>query len=345
MPRPPIGPTPRTLLTAAAVSVLLLLGAGVAVAQPAPAPASPSAPAAEEAERGPDIYFVWRDGRRLAAGQNPYESILSGNMRENRKYPTYLPLYYVMVAGAHRLGLTEFRQWMRLWRPIVLVSHVLIAILLLLACWRAGYRVLGVFAALFWGFNRWTLYVVGVAHVDFPAILCLLASLLLWDTRRRASYLLFGLSLALKQIAIFVTPLYLVWAWRETREPRARPAAVARAAGWIALVPGFVSLPFLLWNAEAFLRSVLFSATRDPDSHISALSATAKAGFTGLPGRLPMLVLMGLVLWAAGRGEIGRYLAVLLILVSFVDYNAVFYLQYMAWLVPFLVLAALDRRA
>jgi uncharacterized membrane protein len=332
----------------AATLTLLLVGIGDAGAQPAPAPgappATPAAPAAER-ERGPDIYFVWRDGTRLATGQNPYESILSGNMRENRKYPTYLPLYYILVAGAHHLGVTEYEGWQRLWVPLVVLSHVGIALLLLVACWRAGYPALGLFAALFWGLNRWTVYVVRVAHVDFPAILCLLASLLLFDTRRRASLLLFGLSLALKQIAIFLTPLYLVWTWREARPPGARLPATARAAGWIALVPGLVSLPFLLWNAEAFLRSVLFSATRDPDSHITALSLPAEAGLTGLPARLPMLLLMGLVLWAAARGEIGRYLAVLLILVTFVDFNAVFYLQYMAWLVPFLVLAALDRRA
>jgi hypothetical protein len=334
-----------------ALGILLVLALGVAgplAAQPAGPPASPPAALAEpaaERERGPDIYFVWRDGTRLAAGENPYESILGGNMRENRKYPTYLPLYYVLVAGAHHLGVTEYRGWMRLWRAVVLVSHVVIALLLLVACWRVGHPVLGVFAGLFWGFNRWTLYVVGVAHVDFPAILCLLASLLLFDTRRRVSLLLFGLSLALKQIAVFVTPLYLIWTWRETRPPEARLAATARAAGWIALVPGLVSLPFLLWNAEAFLRSVLFSATRDPESHITALSLPAKIGLVGLPGRLPMLLLMGLVLAAAARGEIGRYLAVLLLLVTFVDFNAVFYLQYMAWLVPFLVLAALDRRA
>jgi hypothetical protein len=57
-----------------------------------------------------------------------------------------------------------------------------------------------------------------------------------------------------------------------------------------------------------------------------------------------MFLPMALVLVAAARGEIGRYLAVLLILATFVDFNAVFYLQYMAWLVPFVVLAALDRR-
>jgi uncharacterized membrane protein len=329
-------------------ALLLAFEAVVAAAAAPPVPASSPptlTPTPSAVERGrPDIYFVWRDGSRLAAGQNPYEAILAGNMRENLKYPTYLPLVYVLVAGAHHFGVTEYSDWMRLWRPLVLASHLGIAVLLLLACYRSGHPVLGVFAALFWGLNRWTIHVLKVAHVDFPPILCLLASLLLFETRRRASLLLFGLSLAFKQIAVFITPLYLIWTWRGTPERSRRVRETARAAGWIALVPGLVSLPFLAWNAEGFARSILFSATRDPDSHVPALSFGEQVGLTGLPGRLPMLLLMGLVLVAAARGEIGRYLAVLLVLATFVDFNAVFYLQYVAWLIPFLVLAALDSR-
>jgi uncharacterized membrane protein len=303
---------------------------------------SPAPPTIERAQ--PDIYYIWRDGSRLATGENPYEAILSGNMRENHKYPTYFPLFYLLVAGAHHLGAVEYRDWMRLWRPLVLLSHLGIAVLLFAACRRAGYPVLGAFAALFWSLNRWPLFVVKVLHVDFPAILCLVGSLLIFDTRRRASFLLFGLSLAFKQIAIFVAPLYLIWAWRETRGPDGRLRETAKAAGWIALVPGLVSLPFLIWHSEGFVRSILFSVTRDPDSHVDALSFGAQLGLTGLVGHLPMFLPMALVLVAAARGEIGRYLAVLLILATFVDFNAVFYLQYMAWLVPFVVLAALDRR-
>jgi len=201
-----------------------------------------------------------------------------------------------------------------------------------------------VFAALFWSVNRWTLYVVKVDHVDLLPILCLLGSLLLFETRRRASLLLFGLSLGLKQIAVLVTPLYLIWTWRRASAPSARLRETAGAAGWIALVPGLLSLPFVAWNAEAFVRSILFSATRDADSHVRALSVDAQLGLTGLAARLPMLLLIAIVLVAAARGEIGRYLAVLLVLATFVDFNTVFFLQYAAWIAPFLVLAALDRR-
>jgi len=180
--------------------------------------------------------------------------------------------------------------------------------------------------------------------VDFLPILCLLGSLLLFDTRRRASLLLFGLSLAWKHIAVLAAPLYLVWTWRKASDPTARLREAAGAAGWIALVPGLLSLPFLAWNAEAFVRSILFSVTRNADSHVNAFSFDAQLGLTGVPARLPMLLLVALVLVAAARGEIGRYLAVLLVFATFMDFNTVFFLQYVAWTVPFLVLAALDRR-
>ncbi len=128
--------TPSRLVLSASqavVIVALLSAAGVVIAAPPGTSASPPAltPAPPiDARAQPDIYFVWRDGSRLAAGQNPCEAILSGNMQENRKYPTYFPLYYLLVAGAHRLGVTEYRDWMRLWRPLVLLTHFGITVLL-----------------------------------------------------------------------------------------------------------------------------------------------------------------------------------------------------------------------
>ncbi|MGH7306797.1 MAG: hypothetical protein ACRELZ_26280 [Candidatus Rokuibacteriota bacterium] len=315
-------------------------------AQVPPSSSATPAPKPAPVERaGPDIYYIWIDGSRLAVGENPYARIRTGNMRENQKFPTYLPLFYMFVAATHHVGVTEYADFLRLWRVLVLLSQVAIGVLLFVACWRAGHPVLGVFAALFWGLNRWTLYVARVAQIDFLPILCLLGSLFLFETRRRTSLLLFGLSLALKQIAVLVTPLYLVWTWRAASDSSTRLRATAAAAGWIALIPGLLSLPFLAWDAEAFVRSILFSATRDPDSHVRALAFGAELDLTGLPARLPMLLLLALAFVAAARGEIGRYMAVLLVLATFVDFNPVFFVQYVAWLAPFVVLAAVDRRA
>jgi len=319
------------------VALLLVLGAvpGAARAQAAGAPA-PERPRQ-------DIYYIWREGGRIAQGENPYAAILAGDdTLENRKYPTHLPLFYLAVAATHRLGLTDYARWLYAWRVVLRVFYAGIAVLLFVACRRVGRPVLAVFAVLLWCFNRWTLYVIGVSQIDFVPLFCLLLSLLLLDRAPRAAWLLLGASLATKHLAAPVVPLYLVWAGAGASRA-ARGGAVLRAAAWIAAIPVAVSLPFLAWHPEAFVRALLFSVARAADSHVSARSADALLGLVGIPARLPMAILMALVYVAAARRQVGRYLAVLLVLTVFVDFNAVLFLQYMAWVVPFLVLPACDQ--
>ena len=57
--------------------------------------------------------------------------------------------------------------------------------------------------------------------------------------------------------------------------------------------------------------------------------------------QIPLLLLLTLVvLVAANRQVIGRYMAVLLTFAAFTDFNAVLFLQYFTWVIPFIVLAA-----
>ena len=55
-----------------------------------------------------------------------------------------------------------------------------------------------------------------------------------------------------------------------------------------------------------------------------------------------MLLFTAGVAVAAARSEIDRYFSVLLVLAAFTDFNAVIFVQYLAWPVPFLVLAACE---
>ena len=293
-----------------------------------------------------DIYFIWQDGGRIANGVNPYESVLSGDMRENKKYSTYFPLFYLFVAATQLFGLKDFHTWMHIWRPILLAFYLGIALLLGYACQRSQRPILGAVGALFWTFNRWTLNVVKIAHIDFVPIFCLIASLLAFEKHRRTSLFLFGISLAVKQIAIFVAPLYLIWTWQSSRsgEIKARLYEMANAVVCIAAVPFVTSLPFVLWNPEAFIKSILFSATRYGGSHFGDVFSLATfLKLQGIPARLPMLILMTIAFIAASREQIGRYLSILIILSLFVDFSPVLFSQYMAWVVPFVILAACDE--
>jgi len=67
------------------------------------------------------------------------------------------------------------------------------------------------------------------AHPEPLPIFLLLLSVLLFPKRPRTALLLFGVSLALKQIAVFAAPLYLIWVWHDSKANLRR---VLSAASW-----------------------------------------------------------------------------------------------------------------
>jgi uncharacterized membrane protein len=174
-------------------------------------------------------------------------------------------------------------------------------------------------------------------------VLFLLLSLQAFATRRRLAFLLFGTSLAIKHVGLLVAPLYLVWTWQLSPpgSRRDRWTAVGQAAPWIALIPTAVSLPFIWWDAGAFVRSLLGPVTRPSESlaHVSAVSSLL--GLRGSLAHIPMLLLwILLVLVAAHQRVIGRYMTILLVFTVFTDFHTVLFPQYFAWAIPFIVLAA-----
>lgn len=63
----------------------------------------------------------------------------------------------------------------------------------------------------------------------------------------------------------------------------------------IIAIPLLVSMPFLLSNWKPFILSILFSATRNPFSSLGVDSVDALLGWVGIPAKLPMLGLLGLI--------------------------------------------------
>lgn len=289
---------------------------------------------------GEDIHYAWIEGGRLLAGENPYSRILAGDMHVNDKYATYFPVFYGFSALTQWAGLSDYATWIAFWRVIFLACNLAIAAMLYFLVYPRG-RLLGAsFAAAFWLFNRWPLHVTQIAHLDFMAIALLIASLGLFYRHRRASLLLFSLSLGVKQLAIFLVPLYLIWTWQTTRQDRLKQTV--RAGVLIASIPVLTSLPFLAWNAEGFIKSLAFSVTRNPADHLSVPSFDGQMGWLGLAARLPMLMMLLAVYGLAWRKQIGFYLGVLLALVIFIDFNAVLFRQYFAWIVPLIPLVVVD---
>ncbi len=295
---------------------------------------------------GEDIFYIWSDGARVARGENPYDRIDWSDMRQNYKFPTYFPLFYELAAVTQRGAMSEFPGWLATWRWVFLVFDLAIAVLLYVLIDRAGSMTLGILAGLYWLFNRWTLDVAKVGQIDFIPILLLLLSLALVRRHFWWSLLLLSLSLALKQIAIFVVPLYLIWAWQAS--PAGRRGVRSMLAGLtISAVPILSSLPFLFWggklaSAKWFIKSMLFSLTRMPDSHSKTMGLGDWLGFEGIPAKLPMFALMAMVYLLAMHKRLGRYACAMLVMLVFADFNSVSFRQYMCWYLALLPLALVD---
>jgi len=265
-------------------------------------------------------------------------------MRINQKYPTYFPLYYEASYLTQKIGLTNFDSWLGFWAKIYKGFYFLIALLLYFALAAKRMWWQGAVAAGFWLFNRWTLYIITTSNFDFLPIFFMLAAFVLYPKQKWLAMFLLSVSLGLKQIAIFVVPLFVIWVYLEEKKPWKGIQQAVIAAAVIASVPLISSIPFLVWNLEGFVRSIAFSATRFPGTHsnLAVNSLDALLGWQGLAARIPMTLLLLAVYWFSFRGIGLRYLQGVLIFVIFISFNAVLFNQYFTWLISLVPLLITD---
>jgi hypothetical protein len=287
---------------------------------------------------GSDTYYSWVEGRRILDGRNPYERILHGNMQENQKYATYFPLFYEASTLVQLAGYRQYHPWISFFRYIFLIFNLATGLILFVLTFSKRTWALSILAVLFWYFNRWTLTASRIVALDFIPIFLMVLSLGIFERYRKTSLLLFSFSLAFKQIAIFLAPLYLIWEYEQSRSIR----NVISAGVWIASIPLLSSLPFVYWNAEGFVKSIAFSATRDAATQFGSDSIDVVANLTGLLARIPFLAILLGVYFTAWRNAVGRYGAAMLVMAVFIGFNPVLFIQYLAWLMPLLPLAAVE---
>ena len=285
-----------------------------------------------------DIFLVYKEGLNLLQGNNPYARAEDlTQTRWNSELPTYLPLIYYGSWLTHRAGLQELDQWLNIWRGIFLGVNLLIAYTLFhLGHHRFNSTTLAVFGALFWLFNRWTLHVTMIYHFNFIPIFFFLLALILYPRHKIAAYILFGISLGVKHNAIFFLPIFLIWAWREASEQRIKNVVIAGLA--IASVPFLASLPLFAPSPLGFIKSLLISLTRFPETHMGVLSLDALMGWVGLPAKIPLLTMVLLIYVLAWKRKLRPFAAGLLIMLIFVDFHSVLFRHYMAWVIPLLPL-------
>ena len=293
-----------------------------------------------------DIKAIFQESTRILLGEDPYIRTLSGNMLDNDKYPTLLPLFYLLGSLTQLLGLRHFEQWVLPWRIIFAGCHLGVAAIVFSRFNRRNLALLGIVAFWFCLLNRWSLAVLSLTLTDPLALVALLASVVLFDRRRTLALLLFGFSLAIKQVGIFVLPLYLIWVWQSSPKEKAK-RELMKAILVILSIPVLVSLPFLIWHPEGFIQSILFSATRKPMGDLLSIDAKLremvllKHLMTGITAKVFTLLLFGLTYVASWTYRLDRYTGSAIVFLIFTGFNSVYFPQYTYWVFPFLFLSIL----
>lgn len=289
---------------------------------------------------GEDIFYAYHEGQEILAGKNPYLCARNDKCL-NHKNPTYFPLFYWLSAATQKAGLRDYADWIAFWKPVFLGFYGATAALIFVVLYRRGQTVLALFGTLFWLLNRWSLFVARVGHLDFMALFFLVASVILLPKRYWASLFFFSVSLAIKQVAIFLVPLYIVYAWRNQQSPaRKRPRPFILSLLLIASVPLLSATPFIVDNASAVANAVLFSAVRGSEADFGAPPIGTILYLPGTSRIYVMLFLILLITIASWHKKLSLASSTLLIFTVFLAFNTVIFNQYFIWFIPFLSLVA-----
>lgn len=288
---------------------------------------------------GKDIASYLHRGQQIVEGSNPYSCVLEEGSCIG--YPAHLPGMYLVAAGFVAAGVNDLSDWTMAWRPLVFAAWLSIGALLFVYIFKRKKPALAVAVLGFWLFNRWSLEVLRIAHTDFFGVLfLLLAVILAWRWPRRAA-LLFGASLAVKQLALLAAPIFLLTLWRQNN--RSWPNKIILAALVLAL-PLAASLPFLIDNPKATLIGWLNVSERDAQVvHGFAPSFDAWLDVTG-PGKwLIMIYLLAAAYVAAWHRSINLIEGTFIVMAITMAFAPTLYNQYFVWFVALIPLALAQR--
>lgn len=287
---------------------------------------------------GNDISMYLHRGQQIVAGTNPYGCVLEEGSCIG--YPAHTPGMYIIASGFVLLGVHDLDSWAAAWRPVAIASWLLIGLVLLVHISRRGHVALAVAAFGFWLFNRWSLDVLRIAHTDFLGVLFLLLAVIMAEKRSKTAALMFGISLAIKQVALLALPLFLIFLWRSKPQPIKK---LAIFTGLVILIPLLTLLPFLIDNPSATMQGLLNPLERPAQQvHGFASSFAQSIDVTNISKVFLMIYLIGIVYIAAYRNSISLSGGMLMIFVIMISFTHVLYNQYIVWMLPLIPLTIAD---
>jgi len=294
---------------------------------------------------GEDIHAVWRSGMELSEHKDPYRHILETDMLHpnGAKFPTYLPgPYYFAAATSELFGLNTFEEWILVYKKILLIFTLGVAGLIFYIHFnRRDDLLLCVFGAMFWLFNRWTIKNMEIYHIDIPALFFLILSLSMLGRRNAYSFLLYGVSLSIKQVGALMFPLYLFEFYKIFRKEKMHAIGLLLLGVYVPLV---LCIPFLIKNPKTIFLSLIFHLTRAPEEWFNAPSFDAyitwKYPFLLGATSKPFLIILLIIFYIyAFRSKLGKYSTAFCVFSIFIFFNTVLFPQYFVWNIPFITLA------
>lgn len=298
-----------------------------------------------------DIYYEYQAAKQLQEGENPYNRILEGNMIENDKYATQLPFYFYFLAFIGKISKNNFSEFLENFRLILFCFHLAGGVFIYLLFRYINKLFIGYCAAVFYMFNVWSLNSFMYLKQDMIAIALLIMSFYFFrnKTYRWISYVLFGLSLGIKHVGIFVFPMYFTPIFFKEDSFKRFSLNILLLLSTI-LIP---STPLLIDNSLSFVNSMLFSLTRSPHSSeiiygYSELLVKYNPSFnTGtlfqqLLPRLPLFIasILCLSLLLLRRIPLSTYFFFSILV--FAIFNPVIYPQYITWVTPMAMISLVD---
>jgi hypothetical protein len=262
-------------------------------------------------------------------------------------------MYYYYLAVVSSAAGNQFTVFIDYFRSQLYFAEFLAGVMIYLIFRKNNNRFLGLIAGSFFMLNRWMIANLRDTKQDVIAILFLMAALYLLTSANKklklASFLMLGLSIGIKHIGIFTTPVFLLpFINKDLKLKDLIPA------GLLFLLPtvGF-GLPVILNNPQAFAYSMLFSFTRAPAGKLSdfgfdKLLVLYDVGvknnnifFYFLP-RLPLVIFSVANFALLITKKIPMYLYCFSSLFVFIAFNPVLFQQYFVWISPFVFLAGYD---
>jgi hypothetical protein len=286
-----------------------------------------------------DISMYLHRGLQIVQGKNPYSCAIE-TTEACMGYPAHLPGMYLVAAGFAKFGVDDLVRWAQVWRPIMILTWLSIGAILAIYSYRKGRPILAVAILGFWLFNRWSVNVAQIAHTDFLGVLFLLLAIILVNRMPALAALFLGISISVKQLAILIVPIFIVYLWRHKK---VKFSKLFLHLVLVFIVPALITLPFFINDPSAVTKALLNVTERSAQSvHGFAPSMDQLLDVTNNSKSFLMLFIVGAVYVAGWRKEVNLVAGTLLIMAIVMGFTSVLYNQYFVWLLPFIALVVVD---